>query len=162
MKNYLSVSIFETCNIFWPVVLTSTDAASHLVFSHLLDLCFCVFPCTFKQCFKGRFCWFFYHPPLYIWYSHSFCSTCTQTYCYIFNRKKEKKYSNTRLRFCFWSARKYMVQMKHYWIQFCPRILKSTFLLHYEFYKIEFITKFRKLTTNCNKKAIMKVTVFML
>ena len=167
LKNDLSVSILETCNIFWAVVSNSiqwrfmpcfwqimqmsfiygkpldlvintshSSSALELLKDGLLNQCSwrninCAWSLhlllsrVFSSCVSRGFCWFVYQVSTHLFtydiFIHSFCNLYEDLLLHFWFHWKEKKYSNTCLRFCFCSAKIYIVQTKCYWLQFCPQ-----------------------------------------
>ena len=126
--------------------------------------CYCLISVSVSlyQCFKGGFCWFVYQV-----FTHLF------TYAFIYFVTLVRRLTVTF--FCFTKKKRNIQTLVEVLFLVCKKthnsnkklltlILssKSTFLLQYKSHKTEFITKFRKPTTNCNKKAFMIVAVLML
>ena len=82
------------------------------------------FPCPFKECFKKWLCWFVYQVLTYLVSFNTFIHFAALVYrltVTFFISLKENKYLNTCLKFCFWSAKICVIQVKHYWLEFCPQ-----------------------------------------
>ena len=67
------------------------------------------FPCPFKECFKKLLCWFVSFNTFIHFAALVYRLTVT-----FFISLKENKYLNTCLKFCFWSAKICIIQVKHY------------------------------------------------
>ena len=114
------------------------------------------------QCFKGGFCCFVYKASTYLFtyaFIHFVPLVRRLTVTFSCFTKKERNIQ-TLVEVLFLVCKKTHNSNK----KLLTLILssKSTFLLQYKSHKTEFITKFRKPTTNCNKKAFMIVAVLML